>query len=149
MSTTYDFPTIQRAFVKSTVALRTQKAIEDNLKWYSEIHELKIEETIYVFIREAFALDMFFEIKEDVRDELLFKALRWASPREKKRKILPTSSKEISQTKDDPYFSRMQQYMTESFFRTHNMNNMADKIELNKYILFFYEMAFFTKIKEK
>ena len=148
MSNIYYFPTLKKAFVKNILGLASLKEIIERLKCYATLHQYKIEETIYVFVRETFLLDLFFQIEEKVRDELLFRALEWASPREKRRKILPKSAKEISQTRSSPYFSSIQQNMMEAIFRKYNMEEMQGKLILNKYIVFFYEMSFFTKVKE-
>ena len=148
MGDVYCFPTLKKAFVKNIVDLTSLKEVNERLKCYADLHQYKIEETIYVFVRETLSLDFFFEIKEEIRDELLFIALEWSSPREKRRKLLPKNAKEISQTRDNPYFSSIQQNMMEAIFRKYDMKGIQGKITLNKYIIFFYEMSFFTKIKE-
>lgn len=118
------------------------------LKRYSQIHEYDLVETVYVFTRETIIKDLFFLMNEDIRDEILFISISWAATVEKTKKTKPKNAKEIRYIKDNPFFTQLEQELIKCIHRNYNLSEQKGSLELNKYLLFFYELLNTRKVPQ-
>jgi len=141
--------TIPTPFIKRLVYLSlSESRIREELKDFSIQHNLETKQTIYFFIKKLLKLDMFFEIKKEIIEPLLFEAVYWSSTVETKKKIRPKEICKVPTEKNNDFYTDLQKEMILAIHRKYN-NSMALEIELKRFLILFYELSCIKRDRRK
>jgi len=74
-------------------------------------------------------------------DNILFEAAYWASIKETKKKIRPKDIESLPKNKNTDFYTKLQKEVILSLLKEYKENDLILEIELNKYLVIFYELS--------
>ncbi len=135
-------PTISTLFMKGLIRdQKSYKGLIEQIKFYADYHSFDFEYTRYIFLLTCLKNHEFFNIEEDIRENLLYDSTFWASLNETKRKTRPANHEDFSDEKKDAFFTKLQKEVIKSIYHSFDHTLPTFDIILNKYILFFFDLS--------
>lgn len=137
-----NIPIIPILFIKKTLENNySSKDISIKLKDFSNRNNYNLIEVNYFFIKEILKHKIFFNLKEEIREPLLFEAIHWASVNETRSKIRPKSYKDIKEGKHNAFFTQLQKEMIKCIYNSYEITSPNFDIILEKYLSFFFDLS--------
>lgn len=137
-----NIPIIPIIFIKKTLENNSsKKEIETILKEFSSKHNFTLVEVNYFFIKEILKHKLFFNLKEELREPLLYDAIYWASINETRSKTRPKSYKDIKDGKHNAFFTQLQKEMIKCIYNSYEVSSPNFDIILEKYLSFFFDLS--------
>lgn len=124
--------------------LRDSKSYNDakkELGIFSKRHDFNAEETIYFFTKKIIKDGLFFELNEDIKSELLFNSIYWASLQETKKKTRPKNGASIPKEKDKNFYTKLQKDLVMAIYKEYSQHEALLEIKLTESLIFFYELS--------
>lgn len=148
MASNLKIPIIPLNFIKRTIQnSKEKKDFKESLTDFSKKNSFDLDYTIYIFIKESLRLNIFFNIQEDIRNDLLFEAIIFGSLNEPKLKIKPKNHKDIKEGKKDAFFTQLQKELIKFLYRNMDINSFNFDITLDYYLNLFFELSSYKKGK--
>lgn len=149
------YPTIPTLFIKkaiqsifSTNTETIEVELTNKIKEFAKFNKFNEEEVTYFFIKESIKHGFFFQIQEDARDIILYRAIKWASINETRNKTKPKTKDEIREDKRDAFFTQLQKELIVGLYKYEDTSSMKFEITLTKYICFFFDLSCIKRTKK-
>ncbi len=123
--------------------LKDSKSFNDvkkELTVFAKRHEFNIDETIYFFTKKIINDDLFLDLEDSIKSELLFSSIYWASLQETKKKTRPKNGVSIPKEKDKNFYTKLQKEIIMAIYRRYQIQESLLEIKLTEYLIFFYEL---------
>lgn len=135
-------PVIPAIFIKNTLSESKEYTdLTEKILFFADYHSFDYEYTRYIFMLNILKNNLFFEMNENLRENLLYESTFWASLNECRKKIKPTSHDDFSEDKKNAFFTKLQTEVFKAVIKTKDINSPSFDIMLNKYILFFFDLS--------
>ena len=108
---------------------------------FSDFHNKELDHVIYFFVKETIQQNIFFKFNEEIREELLFESIYWASLNETRRKCRPKNYKEVQENKTNTFFTSLLKEMIKCIYEEHDSSSPSFDIILNRYLTFFFDLS--------
>jgi len=141
--------TIPDLFVKRISQHTKKEPIEEELKKFSRYHSLDYEFVFYTFVKKILKSDLFFKMNRDIANDILFQAVYWASGKETKKKIRPTSMQKVPKDKTKNFYTKLQKDTVLALCREFKDRPETLDIEMNDYLSMFFELSCIKRDRRK
>lgn len=149
------YPTIPTLFIKKIVqsifiddAAKIEMELTKKIKEFAKFNKFNEDECTYYFIKESIKHGFFFQINEEARDIILYKAIEWASINETRSKTKPKTKDEIRDDRKDAFFTQLQKELIVGLYKYEDVSSMKFEITLTKYICFFFDLSCIKRKKK-
>lgn len=146
-----DNPFVNKLFLKNFIKNKDINGLEESLKDISMKKNIDKDKLNYFLVKSLLNNYMFFELNEEIKDYLFYKAAYWASYQETKQKNRPKNFQNVSNKKNIRYFTTLIHSLISSIYVNNELtyedliNSSVKKIkydyELGIYLNFIFEIS--------